>query len=272
MHLKAGTAGFAMLCLLALPAGAHDSWLSRSRMAAEPGRLALELSTGTRYPVQQFGQGAASVAQSRCIDDAGRLLALKPVREQPLWLDLSAEAIGADAAALSCWVELHPVDIELQPPVVDIYFAEIRASAAVREAWAALRARGLPWRESYRKFARIELTPAAPAEVAPIMQAARRPAGLDLEIVVVGDRPIQAGQPFTVQVLRDGHPLAGLPLELVSARSPLGIWGVSDDNGTLRHTLPFGGRWLLRGTELRLSQVRPDTWESRFVTLGLEAR
>ena len=260
-----------MLCLLASQAAAHDSWLSRSRSAAEPGRLALELSTGTRYPVQQFSQTAASLAQSRCIDDAGRQLALKPVREQPLWLDLSADAGQANAAVLSCWVELHPVDIELPPPVVDIYFGEIRAPAAVREAWAALHARGLPWRESYRKFARIE--PATPLVTgASALHAARRPAGLDLEIVVLGDRPIRAGEPFTVQVLRDGQPLAGLPLELVSARSPLGLWGVSDDRGMLRHTLPFGGRWLLRGTELRLSQVRPDTWESRFVTLSLETR
>lgn len=268
--LKSGTAGFALLCLLASPAGAHDSWLSRPRGAAEPGRLALELSTGTRYPVREFGPTAASVAQSRCVDGAGRLLPLQPAREQPLGLELRADARAANAAVLSCWAELHPVDTELSPPVVDVYFGEIRASAAVREAWAALRARGMPWRERYRKFARIEL--AAPAAGAPVMQAARRPAGLDLEIVVLGDQPIKAGQSFTVQVLRDGQPLAALPLELVSERSPLGIWGVTDDRGMLRHTLPFGGRWLLRGTELRLSQALPDTWESRFVTLALEAR
>jgi hypothetical protein len=40
----------------------------------------------------------------------------------------------------------------------------------------------------------------------------------------------------------------------------------------LRHRLPFGGRWLLRGTDLRPSATRPDSWESRFVTLTLEAR
>ena len=30
-------------------------------------------------------------------------------------------------------------------------------------------------------------------------------------------------------------------------------------------------RWLLRATELRLSSEHPDTWESRFVTLAIEA-
>jgi hypothetical protein len=33
---------------------------------------------------------------------------------------------------------------------------------------------------------------------------------------------------------------------------------------------PLPGRWLLRGTELRLSQERPDTWDSRFVTLAFD--
>jgi uncharacterized GH25 family protein len=102
--------------------------------------------------------------------------------------------------------------------------------------------------------------------------AARRPAGQDLEIVVLGDQPIAVGQPLEFQVLRDGRPLAGFPVELVSERSPLGIWRQTDADGKLRHSLPFAGRWLLRGTDLRLSAQRADTWESRFVTLAIEAR
>ena len=58
----------------------------------------------------------------------------------------------------------------------------------------------------------------------------------------------------------------------MSERSPLGIWRETDADGLLRHTLPFAGRWLLRGTDLRLSAQRANTWESRFVTLALEAR
>jgi len=33
---------------------------------------------------------------------------------------------------------------------------------------------------------------------------------------------------------------------------------------------PLAGRWVLRGTELRLSETEPDVWESRFVTLAFE--
>jgi hypothetical protein len=213
--------------------------------------------------VQEFGNSVAGLAQAACVTTAGARLALLPLREQARWLDLSASVPRAGEQSLSCWLELAPVEIEIEPRLVAVYFAEIRTSAANRQAWAALQARGLPWRESYRKFARIELGQDA---------VARQPAGLDLEIVVLGNKPIAVGEPLEFQVLRDGRPFAGLPVELVSERSALGIWRESDADGKLRYSLPFPGRWLLRGTDLRPAGERPDTWESRFVTLAIEAR
>jgi hypothetical protein len=255
--------------LAAGPAGAHDSWLSPARTPALGG-TALELSTGNRYPVQEFGSSASHVARAGCSDGAGPVLPLRPLREHPRWLDLRVDTNDAGESPLACWLELHAAQIELEPRLVQVYLAEIRAPAATRQAWAVLQARGLPWRESYRKFARIELAdPAAsPARIA----AARQPVGLDLEIVVLGDQPIATGQPLAFQVLRDGRPLPGFAVELVSERSALGVWRETDGNGVLRHRLPFAGRWLLRGTDLRTSAQTPGTWESRFVTLAIEAR
>jgi hypothetical protein len=66
--------------------------------------------------------------------------------------------------------------------------------------------------------------------------------------------------------------LPDFPVELVSERNAVGVWRHTDASGMLRHELPFGGRWLLRGTELRLSPERADTWESRFVTLAVQAQ
>jgi hypothetical protein len=85
-------------------------------------------------------------------------------------------------------------------------------------------------------------------------------------------RVIAVGRPIAFQVLRDGKPLPGLAVELVSERNPLGIWREADARGQLRHTLPFGGRWLLRATELRPAARDPESWESRFVTLAIDAR
>lgn len=260
---------FAVLCAVASAGWAHDSWLSPSRHAAAPGQLLLELGTGNRFPVQEFSSSPQSVVHSGCVGRGGKL-PLRPVREQPNWLELAAASASPGRPA-ACWLELAEAYVELEPRLVEVYFAEIRATAAQREAWAGLQARHIPWRETYRKFARIELasvSAASPGE----RETARRPAGLDLEIVVLGDQPIATGQPLAFQVLRDGQPLAGFPVELVSERSPLGIWRTTDAQGTLRHSLPFAGRWLLRGTDLRLSTKQPTAWESRFVTLAIEAR
>jgi len=259
----------AALVVAAGPAGAHDSWLSPAR-AQVAGQTALALSTGNRYPVQEFGSSAAHVAQAACSDGAGPALPLRPLREHPQWLALAVDATDAAQAPLACWLELRPAGIELEPRLVQVYLAEIRAPAATRQAWADLQQRGLPWRERYRKFARIELADAAAAPA--MVAAARQPVGLDLEIVVLGDRPIAVGEPLDFQVLRDGRPLAGFAVELVSERSALGIWRETDANGVLRHRLPFAGRWLLRGTDLRASRERPDEWDSRFVTLAIEAK
>ena len=259
---------YAALCLGASQGRSHDSWLSPARGAAPPGQLLLELATGNRYPVQEFSQTPASVAQSGCSNGAART-PLRPLAVQPRWLDL-ASSVPETGAPLSCWVELAPAEIEIEPPRVAVYFAEIKATPANRQAWADMRSRALPWRETYRKFARIELD-SAPAASPERVAAARRPAGLDLEIVLLGTQPISAGQPLEFQVIRDGRPLAGFAVELVSERSALGVWARTDADGKLRHRLPFAGRWLLRGTDLRLSAQRPDTWESRFVTLAIEA-
>lgn len=259
---------FAALFLASAQGHSHDSWLSPARMSAPAGQVGLELATGNRFPVQEFGHNAASVAKAACTDGAAAL-ALTPTRSEPNRLHMLAPA-PQRRGLVACWAELAALDIEIEPRLVEVYFNEIRTPAANRKAWADMRSRGLPWRESYRKFARIELAPTgdgAPARIA----AVRRPVGLDLEIVVLGEQPIAVGQPLEFQVLRDGRPLAGFPVELVSERSPLGIWRETDAEGKLHHRLPFAGRWLLRGTDLRLSLQHPDRWESRFVTLAIEA-
>jgi hypothetical protein len=256
----------AVLCIATGTARAHDTWFNPGREAGM-----LELATGNRYPVQEVGPAAASLALARCGDGAAPEMPLRAMREHRERLELAPLANDAAQGLLSCRAELHAAEIELEPRLVQVYLAEIRAPAATRAAWAQLQQQGVPWRERYRKFARIEL--AADGAVTPERLAtARQPTGMALEIVILGERPLAIGQPLEFQVLRDGVPLPGFPVELVSERSALGVWRQTDARGVLRHRLPFGGRWLLRGTELRLSPERAGTWESRFVTLALEAR
>jgi uncharacterized GH25 family protein len=254
-----------------LPAAqAHDTWLIASPADAGSGLLRLELGFGNRFPVREGGPPANSVHAAGCREaGATREQALLPRQERPEFLELRARVNDARGAA--CWVELKPHSVELAPELVPQYFDEIRAPAAQRELWTHQRSRGARWRESYRKFMRIELpgrgAAPAPADLATLRQAQ----GLGLEIVPTGGEPIRIGQPATFQVLLDGQPLAGLAVQLVSERSPLGIWRETDAQGRLRETLPFGGQWLLRATRLEPPGNDTDPWRSRFVTLVFHA-
>ena len=51
------------------------------------------------------------------------------------------------------------------------------------------------------------------------------------------------------------------------------MWQQSDAQGHLRHILPFGGRWLLRASQLDIPHPdeKKPAWKSRFVTLEFEA-
>lgn len=263
MEARRGAIGLLLLACAA-PAPAHDSWLVRSRTAGAG--ISLELTTGNRYPLGETGVAAASIAQARCRDGSGRSVPLKPVERSPRWLDLRSASRGAKAP-MACWAGIKPAEIAIEPELVQVYFDEIRAPAEVRERWAQLQARGIGWRESYGKSARIEID--APHMPAQQRAAARAPAGLPLEIVVLGDAPVRAGESALFQLLRDGRPLAGFPIELVSERGRFGVWQQTDAQGQLRHVLPFKGAWLLRGTEVRAAG--DDRWDSRFVTLAFEA-
>jgi hypothetical protein len=257
-------AGLSCACALAQ---AHDTWFSVASPATAGGPVALHLGTGTRYPLASSAPAATDLAQAACAGASGAARPLRPGQQDATALALRASRSGA--APLACWMELKAHEITLDPPLVDVYLREIQPPAEVRQAWAAQHEAGRPWQERYRKFARIEL--AGPDATPEQLRAIRRPRGLDLEIVVLGDAPLRSGQPARFQVLARGVPVAGLAVELVSERSPLGVWGRSDGNGEVAHTLPFGGAWLLRATLLE-PDVAPGAWRSRFVTLAFEAQ
>jgi hypothetical protein len=163
--------------------------------------------------------------------------------------------------AFTCWAQLAPFDVVVPPDKIELYLREIQASPALRATWAGMKARGLPWRERYTKFARIELGGTGPRAALP----------LAMDVVLDNPRqPIRAGDELGFQVFRDGKPIADLPVELVGNLSPLGIWRKTDAEGRVLVTVPLAGRWILRGVDLRVSSQTPDEWVSWFVVLGFE--
>ncbi len=258
---------------------AHDSWLrptdAAERADGHAQALYLSLTTGNRYPLGEFAVAPTSIVQAACRSLRKPSVPLRAQGVLPRSLVMrAAQGKGDNVALRSCWLELNAQDIEIEPPLVQVYLNEIRAPKAAREVWQRQLALGQTWRERYRKFARIELPLPSPESASAAQIAAlRRPQNLGLEIVPVGSAPLAVGQPLLFQVLRDGKPLPDLSVELVSERNPLGVWQQSDAQGHLRHTLPFGGRWLLRATQLELPRMdeKKPAWKSRFVTLEFEA-
>lgn len=249
-RLARALSALAGLCVLALPAAAHDTWFE-PRGAPVAGRQALLLGTGDRFPALETGVAERYLEQRGCRDAAGQALELKARRNLP-----NALLLETAAAATDCWMQLQPFEIEIEPAKVARYLDEIRAAPALRQAWARIRERGLPWRERYTKHARIALGSGGAGAV-----------GLHVDVLL--ERAGEGGA-LAFTVLKAGRPLAGLPVELRSATLPVGFWHQTDAQGRVSVPALPAGRWLLRGTELRLVQQPADTWESDFLSFAFE--
>ena len=263
MKLRLKWIAAAGLIAAAGAASAHDTWFEPLR-STPGGHLVFALGTGTRFPTYEFPLAYEYLAASGCRGEGASGAPLAHVEDRAANLVVrSAKPLNAPRNAVTCWAQLAPFDVEVPPEKIEVYLREIQASPALRATWAAMKARGLSWRENYTKFARIELGGTGLRAALP----------LAMDVRLDNPRwPIRAGDELTFQVLRDGAPIADLPVELIGNLSPLGIWRKTDAEGRVRLTLPLAGRWVLRGVDLRVSRQSADEWESWFVVLGFDAR
>lgn len=242
--------------LLATSAQAHDTWFE---LQPGTGKAELLIGSGNRFPLYEGGVGGNAFDKSGCRGGDGKAAALtfrRHVRNATL-LRTDAE----DGPALTCWAQLQPFDVELTPQLVEVYFREIRPSAAVVAAWQALRAQGVVFRERYVKSARYD-----GADV-----TSPKPTGTTMDVVRLTPAAApKVNDTVSWQILRDGEPFADFPVELVNENSPLGLWTRSDKEGRVTMRLPLPGRWLLRGTDLRPSPADPTRWESKFIAYSFD--
>jgi hypothetical protein len=252
VHAAVFAAALALVCVP--PAQAHDSWFQLGLPGAPGQAQVLSLGTGQRYPAQQTAIAPEYLDQQGCrpTDAPGGERFMRPLGYQ----GTQALLLQPPPGARSCWVQLVPLDVDVAPQLVDGYLREIRASAETLTAWQTQRRQGLPWRERYTKHVRIDFGSGAAASAG----AAPVPLGMDLV-----QRP--GGQ---LQVLRDGLPLAGQAVELLSDDAPFGVWRRSDETGQLALGPLPAGRWLARAVDLRPREGLPGQWDSRFVTLAFE--
>jgi hypothetical protein len=242
--------------LLGSVAQAHDTWFE---LQPGSGKAEFLIGSGNRFPLYEGGVGGNSFDKSGCRADDGKTVALvfrRHVRNATL---LRADA--ENGPGLTCWTQLQPFDVELTPQLVEVYFREIRPSAAVVAAWQALRAQGVVFRERYVKSARVD-----GADV-----TSPKPTGTALDVIrLAPDAAPKVNDSASFQILRDGQPFADFPVELVNEASPLGLWTRTDKDGRIAIKLPLPGRWLLRGTDLRLSPADATRWESKFIAYSFD--
>jgi hypothetical protein len=247
----------ALTALLAAPAAAHDTWFEPQAAPAR-GEAQFALGTGTRFPTFELAVDVQYFSASGCRVGDGPARRFSAHRFTDTFTQLRVTA--PEPARLSCWVQIVPFEIELPPDRLEVYFAEIRPRPEVLAAWQALRARGLPFRERYVKSARFDAPEAAPLSSGTALDVLRvAPAGA-----------LRAGAEATFRLLRDGRPLPDQALELVPARGAGGQWARTDAQGELRVRLTQPGRWLLRGTDLRVAPDDPERFASQFITYAFE--
>lgn len=245
-------------------ANAHDTWFE-IRAATMPGTLIMSLGTGNLFPVQEFPVDAGHLREHGC-RQSGQAMALKAFTKASASLLLSARP--ASASSVTCWSELNPFEIELEPDKISIYFDEIKATPLLRERWASMQARGLRWRERYVKSARVEIAASADG-MNPPLRATPAPMTMDV-LLLSGLQRVRTGEPLVIQVLRDGIPLPDFSIELRGVTTAQAQWFKTDAQGRASTRAPSSGKYLWRGTDLRLSAANPEVWDSRFVTLAFE--
>ena len=258
--LSAKFGSVALLAAMAAGATAHDTWFE-PLPATAAGQAVFALGTGTRFPVYEFPLGYEYIVASGCRGGGATAAPLVHVEDRPTMLVVRSATPLHPGAAQTCWAQLAPFDVEVPPEKIEVYLREIQAGPALRASWAAMQARGLPWRERYTKHARIELGGAG----------LRTPLAMGMDVLLDNPRwPIRVGDALGFQVLLHGAPRAGLPVELVSDRGAPSLWRTTDAQGRVQFSVPLAGRWLLRGVDLRVSRKNRDEWESDFVTLSFD--
>jgi len=260
-HLLVHALAALWLAAVAPHAWAHDTWFE-PRAAGNPADVVMALGTGNQFPLLEYPIGIEQLRAQGCRRGDARAVPLVALRALSSTLVIHAD-VGRDTgdAAVSCWAQLMPFDIELAPDKIELYLKEVHPPQAVLDAWAEMRSRGLAWKERYTKHARIEFAGSGAAQ----------PVAMGMDVLLEsGLGTVRAGDPLVFRVLRDGVPLPDFAVELRGDRSRLGIWRKTDAEGRVRITAPLAGKWVLRGVDLRLSESLPDTWESRFVTLAFE--
>jgi len=241
-------------------ASAHDTWILATPSGASRPSFRIDLTSGMAFPALGSGIRPERVTRAM-LRIGGKSKALQaPVATKA---SLRYSLPPAEPGVAVVWVQLAPRALDLEPKLVAEYLHEIGATESVGPRW---RARPDPktWHEVYRKHAKTFLRTGA---TAPSESSWREPVGMELELMPESDpTSLTASSPCSLVLLKDGRPLAGLPVaaERGSGKARTRTFATSDAQGRVIFQLDRTGPWLFAATELR---EKGAEWESDFTTL-----
>jgi hypothetical protein len=249
---------------IALNAGgavAHDTWLLPARFKVPaPGEIVAEGTSAMHFPTPEVAMHSDRIARSG-VRLAGKTTALETGEATTAVLRFRARPAGNGVAVL--WVESRPRTLDLKDAEVEHYLKEIGAWETTGAEWS--RAGRKPWRETYVKFSKSQVTVGTPARD----RSWSEPVGLGLEIVPETDpTALHVGDEVRLRILRNGAPLAE---QAVGAQPAGGETELKRTDARGRVTLRThrAGSWLVKVTSIRPA-AREGEWESQFATLTFE--
>jgi uncharacterized GH25 family protein len=265
-RLATAGVGLALVLAGARGAGAHDYWLELSSFHPEVGeRVAVTHRVGERLEGEAVPRNPLAIVRFDALSPAG---ATDPVAGRDGFDPAGVVAIDAAGA----WRVVYQGSdslVELAPEKFDAYL-ELEGLDAIRVQREKLGEGKKAAREAFSRSA-IAFGCAGGAKAS--SSAARRPVGLELEIVPDGDLcAAKPGAEVGFRLLRLGQPAAGVlmvALDRTSAAEPMKLR--SDAQGRFRFRLPRAGLWLIKGVAMERAAGIPNAdWKSRWASLTFE--
>jgi uncharacterized GH25 family protein len=262
----------ASVAVISVAAGAHETWLwSIQRTVTAGATLNIEMTSGDIFPLIDSGVRPERVAKAACIQGSEKFTLTPVVSATVQTPDNKVLAFIAKppaAGGVTCYTQLYPKILDLALNKVEIYLNDIDASAETRAASAAS-PKPKRWIESYTKNSKVIV----PAQVSPQTRTIYQPTPVGLGLEFVPEIDLTTGEVLDnlpILVLRDGKPLTGLSIELISERGIKPVRIRSDKDGRVVFAAPAAGRWMLSATDLNLVNAKKSIWESQFSTLVFE--
>ena len=247
--------------LAAVRLDAHDFWLAATR---EANATKVSGLVGEKFPVPDSRTAVDRVDTWRVIGATGDLGLPRELFQDGEYLAtrVTLPSPGVYLGMMTIFAR----DIEMKGAEFTDYLRDEGLDQVIAER-ARLGQTDMPGRERYARYAKIVL----PAGAGPSAHLTR-PAGMQAELVPsVNPAAVKAGGSFSVQLLVEGKPVAGVQVSAVSRGVQLDAR--TDANGWVNFTLPASASWLIKTVHMiRLAQPGSPAadWQSYWVTLTFE--